>query len=509
LPYQVVEEGPMDGPRLATVVLPAYGVGGGVVTVIRDLAVAAYALRARDLRLEVLLLDDGTEEVATVAAKTAASYDLPFAAVSGLPSPGAAYLAGFRRVLDEGRADLVVTLDATGQHDATQLPHLIDQLLAQRLDVIIGSRWATGSGTPGLTLRRWALGRVANLAFRVVTGVRGVTDVTTTFRVARTEVIRQLDLDGLPADVHALQMAFIAAAVARGHRVGEGPIIYRPPAAAVRGVSRRDVVAFAARLPRLRRYAGRVRRQRLAPAGRRFHNQHFGAAEDLERLGTADRFFSWALEEFRPHLHGRVLEVGAGIGTITRRLVESDPDLEIVAVEPAANVFEDLASYAALTPRVTARRETLREYLAVADEPFDAVVYLNVLEHIEQEEEELRLANRVLRPGGKLLVFGPALEWLYAELDYRAGHYRRYSVGGLRRLVRAAGFEIVSLRYFDVLGVLPYLAAYRLLRRPAISGSTLWGYDRLLVPVSRQLQRVLRRPPLGKNVILVARKCAT
>jgi SAM-dependent methyltransferase len=189
--------------------------------------------------------------------------------------------------------------------------------------------------------------------------------------------------------------------------------------------------------------------------------------------------------------------------------VESDPDLEIVAVEPAANVFEDLASYAALTPRVTARRETLREYLAVADEPFDAVVYLNVLEHIEQDEEELRLANRVLRPGGKLLVFGPALEWLYAELDYRAGHYRRYSVGGLRRLVRAAGFEVVSLRYFDVLGVLPYLAAYRLLRRPAISGSTLWGYDRLLVPVSRQLQRVLRRPPLGKNVILVARKCAT
>jgi hypothetical protein len=67
---------------------------------------------------------------------------------------------------------------------------------------------------------------------------------------------------------------------------------------------------------------------------------------------------------------------------------------------------------------------------------------------------------------------------------------------------------MVSLRYFDVLGVLPYLVAYRLLRRPAISGSTMWGYDRLLVPVSQLLQRVVRRPPLGKNVILVASKCA-
>ena len=92
----------MNRPGLATVVLPAYGVGDGVVTVVRDLAVAAYALRARDLRLEVLLLDGGTEEVATLAAKAAATYDLPFAAVSGLPSPGAAYLAGFRRVVDRG-----------------------------------------------------------------------------------------------------------------------------------------------------------------------------------------------------------------------------------------------------------------------------------------------------------------------------------------------------------------------------------------------------------------------
>jgi SAM-dependent methyltransferase len=203
-----------------------------------------------------------------------------------------------------------------------------------------------------------------------------------------------------------------------------------------------------------------------------------------------------------------VLEVGAGIGTITRRLVESDPDLEIVALEPAANVFEDLASYAALEARVSAHRETLREHLTAEGEPFDAVIYLNVLEHVEQDAQELRLAATVLRPGGTLLVFGPALEWLYGELDYKAGHYRRYSVAGLRRLVREAGFEVVSLRYFDVLGVLPYLVAYRLLRRPAISGSTMWGYDRLLVPVSRLLQRVVRRPPLGKNVMLVASKCA-
>ena len=82
-------------------------------------------------------------------------------------------------------------------------------------------------------------------------------------------------------------------------------------------------------------------------------------------------------------------------------------------------------------------------------------------------------------------------------------------MGRLRRLAREAGFEVLSLRYFDVVGVLPYFVAYRLLRRPAISGSTMWGYDRLLVPVSRRLQRAVPRPPLGKNVVLVARKAET
>jgi hypothetical protein len=125
---------------------------------------------------------------------------------------------------------------------------------------------------------------------------------------------------------------------------------------------------------------------------------------------------------------------------------------------------------------------------------------------VEDDERELRLAAEALRPGGALLVFGPGLEWLYSELDYKAGHYRRYTLRRLHEIARAAGFEVLSLRYFDVVGVLPYLVAYRVLRRPAISGSTLWGYDRLLVPVSRRLQQVMRRPPLGKNVVLVARK---
>jgi SAM-dependent methyltransferase len=496
----------MRQPKSATVVLPAYRVADAVATVVRDLAVAAYALRSRGLHLEVLLLHDG-EDVAAVATRTAAELDLPLTTAPGPASgPGEAYLVGFRQVVAEGRADLAVTLDANGRHDATQIPHLIDQLVADDLDVVIGSRWTRGSGTPGLSPGRWVLGRLANLAFRSLIGTRAIQDATTSFRVARIPVVRDFEFGGIPLTSHSVQTTFVAIAVARGYRVGEGAIIYRPAAGGGGGLRGADVASFARELLALRGQVDRTRQRRLSGAGRRFSDEHFGAAQDLERLGTAKHFFDWVLDEFDPYLRGRLLEVGAGLGTITRKLVDRYPELSVVALEPAENVFADLESYAALTPGVTARRQTLAEYEPDQAGGFDAVLYLNVLEHIADDAQELQLAARALRPGGTLLVFGPALEWLYSELDYRAGHYRRYGLRRLRALASAAGFKVVSARYFDVLGVLPYLVVYRLSRHDDIAGSTLWGYDRAVVPLSRLLQRAVPRPPLGKNVILVAVK---
>jgi 2-polyprenyl-3-methyl-5-hydroxy-6-metoxy-1,4-benzoquinol methylase len=491
-------------PKSVTIVLPAYGVSDAATTVVRDLAIAAYGLRSRGLDLDVLLLHDG-DEVGAVAARKADELGLSLTALPGpLEGSGAAYLAGFRRVVDDGRADLVVTLDANGRHDATQIPRLIDQLVADDADVVIGSRWTRGSGTPGLSPARWTLGRLANLAFRVLTGTRGTMDATTSFRVARIQVVRDFKFTGRPLTSHSVQTAFVAMAIANGYRVREGPIIYRLPVGPGGELHGRDVTTFAPHLLALRGQVDRARQRRLSAPGRTFTEDHFNAARDLERLGTARHFFDWVLDEFGPYLRGRVLEVGAGIGTITRSLVERYPDVSIVALEPAENVHRELASFAALEQRVVVHRQTLADW--TPDKCFDAVLYLNVLEHIDDDARELHLAAAALCPGGSLLVFGPALQWLYSELDYQAGHYRRYSLRRLRELAVSAGLEVVSLRYFDVLGVPPYYLVYRLLRRDDISGSTLWGYDRIAVPLSRKLQRVVGHPPLGKNVILIARK---
>ena len=495
----------MKPPGAATVVLPAYGVGQAIGSVVRDLAVAEYALRARGVRLDVLLLDDGGH--ARVAAEVAGRFGLSLAAIPGPRSGSAeAYLQGFRRVVQEGRSELLVTLDANGRHDPTQIPSLVDHLIGRRLDVVIGSRWAPGSGTPGLTLSRWTLGQLANSAFRVLTATPGIADATTSFRVARTEVIRDFRFDRIPLNSYSIHTTFVATAIARGYRVGEAPIIYKPPIGGGGGLQLRDLGEFASHLLALRRDVQRIRRRRLAPPGRVFRVDHFTAQEDLECLAASKHFFDWVLDEFAPYLRGRILEVGAGTGTITRKLVERYRDITIVALEPAHNMFVRLEPYAALTSRVTVREETLADYAAQARAAFDVVLYVNVLEHIADDAQEIRLASEALRPGGALMVFGPALEGLYSELDHKAGHYRRYSLERIRRLVSSTGLRIVSLHYFDLLGVLPYFLVYRWLRQSTISSSTLWSYDRLMVPLSRSIQRLLPHPPVGKNVMLVAVK---
>jgi 2-polyprenyl-3-methyl-5-hydroxy-6-metoxy-1,4-benzoquinol methylase len=497
----------VDEPKAITVVLPVYGPFGPVPALMRDLAVAAYALRCRGMHLDVLLLDGDNGAAGQEAARVAETLGLPLEVAPGpAAGPGNAYVDGFRRVVEAGRADLVATLDATGRHDPTQLPHLIDRLVTSHLDVVIGSRWVRGSGTPGLSPSRWALGKLANATFRVLTGTRGIADATTSFRVARVPVVRDFRIGAGPVNSHSVQTMFVAMAVARGYRVGEAPIIYRAATGSAGGLGLRDVGDFTAHLRALRGSVDRTRQRRLSPAGRAFTDGHFAAADDLERLGTARHFFDWVLDEFDPHLRGQMLEVGAGAGTITRMLAERYPSSRLVALEPAPNMVESLTAYAALSDRVTVHQETLADYIRRGERDFDAVLYLNVLEHIEDDARELRLAAEVLRPGGSLLVFGPALEALYSDLDYKAGHYRRYALAHLCRLTESAGLAVERARYFDILGVGPYYVVYKLLRQTDISGSTMWGYDRVVVPVSRLLQRVLRRPPLGKNVILVATK---
>jgi SAM-dependent methyltransferase len=138
------------------------------------------------------------------------------------------------------------------------------------------------------------------------------------------------------------------------------------------------------------------------------------------------------------------------------------------------------------------------------DEKFDSVVIVNVLEHIEDDIQELKIVKTVLNPDGKIIIFVPAMPSLYGSMDAISGHFRRYRRSELEAVVRAAGLETKSIHYFDPIGVLPYWLSYRVLNRQTLGTSSVALYDKVIIPMSIFLSRLIRSRGLGKNLIMIA-----
>jgi SAM-dependent methyltransferase len=203
----------------------------------------------------------------------------------------------------------------------------------------------------------------------------------------------------------------------------------------------------------------------------------------------------------RPHLGRRVLEVGAGIGANVAS-IDRPGVVEWVCLEPDA----DMA--ARIRERVE-RHELPSKCRVVAgaidrlaaEDRFDTILYVDVLEHIGDDAGELRRASAHLGAGGRLAVLSPAHQFLFTPFDAAIGHYRRYSKRGLLRLAPPQ-LTLVDVRMIDSFGLLASLANKLLLRSSMPSEGQVLLWDRVLVPLSRVGDRLsLNR--IGKSVLAV------
>jgi SAM-dependent methyltransferase len=228
----------------------------------------------------------------------------------------------------------------------------------------------------------------------------------------------------------------------------------------------------------------------------------------LEPAGALRNYVAWLLRSFRPYLKGRVLELGAGTGMVAEGYVDAVDSA--VLVEPAENLFGELSRRFTGDARVKPLCGLLEELVAagapeLAQESFDVAFSVNVLEHIRDDRAALELLRTRIKPGGSLLIFVPAIPFLYGELDARAGHFRRYTRSTLSSVVRDAGFQLERIEYFDVLGMLPWFVAGRVLRQEVLTSSATGTYDKYVVPLSSLADRILQKR-IGKSLVCTARK---
>jgi SAM-dependent methyltransferase len=222
---------------------------------------------------------------------------------------------------------------------------------------------------------------------------------------------------------------------------------------------------------------------------------------EFEALSQAENYRNALLWEFSEHLCGKVLEVGAGIGQMTEVLLKKSDITKFVSIEPDPVFCGQLLKK---FPGHTVVQGTINDLND--DENWDAIVNVNVLEHIRNDEPELKkYHNRLLKNRGTLCLFVPARPEIYAPIDKDFGHFRRYTRSELRQKLERAGFQIQRLYYYNIVGYFAWWLNFCLFKRRRFNAGSVRTFDRFIFPSVHAFESYICRPFIGQNLLATAR----
>lgn len=394
--------------------------------------------------------------------------------------------AAVRTAIEQASGDFALIQDADLEYDPSEYPRLLRPLLDGRADAVFGSRYLAGEQTRVLLFWHSMINKGLTLISNMFCNLN-LTDMETCYKVFRTDLLKSIPIR---SDRFGFEPEIVMKCAKRKLRIYEVPISYHG-----RTYEEGKKIGWKDGIKAL----GVILKFWLiddlysAPYGRGV----------LNNLTGTPQYLSWLARMLRGYLGDRVLEIGAGIGNLSarlmaRRILYVAADKDPLNLHALRNRFLRTPNVrvCAIDPAVAADFERL-------ETSFDTVLCLNVLEYLEDPGGALRNLRRVLNPGGALVVLAPQKPSLYGALDRKMGHKRRFTSAHLTAALAAEGFSIEKVHDFNKAGAPPWWFYSRLLGRSRINKLTLKIFDKT-VWLWRRIDRLL--PWTGLSVIVVARK---
>lgn len=228
----------------------------------------------------------------------------------------------------------------------------------------------------------------------------------------------------------------------------------------------------------------------------------------LEVIAKADRFNRWMYDQFKNQLKGEILEIGSGIGNISKLVIGEGHTITLSDYNE--EYCDSLQKKFAQDKNV---REIIRVDLLHPDfenkykaykEKFDSIFLLNVIEHIEDDLMAIKNCNYLLNDEGYLILLAPAYSWLYSSFDKQLGHFRRYSLDSLKELLKKENFSILSGSYFNLTGIAGWLLFGKILKQKMLSSGEMSAFNKI-VPIAKFIDKLVGRRT-GLSIIVTGIK---
>ena len=392
--------------------------------------------------------------------------------------------AAIRRGIEEARGDIVLIQDADLEYDPEDYPKLVQPIIDGHADAVFGSRF---EGYPRRVMLFWhRMGNTFLTFLSNATTNLDLTDMETCYKVFRRDVIQSIKLQ---SNRFGIEPEITAKLAKRGYRIFEVPIAYYGRDYwEGKKINWKD--GFSA-LWTILKYG-------------LFHDT---ASEprtftQVRRRSRLTRYNRWVWDRIKPFMGERILEIGGGSGAMTRffygRELVVATDRETAYVDRLRNAFRRRPGI--VVERADLESDTVFE---LAHYNFDTVTCINVLEHTTDDVAALTRAHRLLRDGGRVIVFVPAGKSLFGSMDEGIGHQRRYEKAELVEKLQQAGFQVEHVSFQNRIARMAWWLNARVLGRKALPSGQSRIFDRF-VPLFRSIEG--DNPSSGLSLIAVGRK---
>lgn len=440
-------------------------------------------------RVQVIVVDDASTDETPASlqrfqdslrhARPGSTFDWLFFRHDRNRGKGAAVRTG----LEHANAELTVIHDADLEYYPRDLLKMVPLFLDEDADAVFGSRFLPAEFARALFFRHQLGNKLLTLTCDLVSDLN-LSDVETCYKMVRTRLLRSVPLE---SSDFAIEVELTLKLAKRGARVFEVPISYSGRTYQEgKKINWKDGVRA---LRALVRFA----------VSDNIYAEDVRLGGMLARMRRARRLTRWIADSLRPHVGDRVLELGAGIGSLTLNLI---PRTTYWATEASSIYVDELRHLCRTRPYLRVAMTDVRRLESFPrSETFDTVICVNVLECLEDDVAALQNMHHVLVEGGRVIVLVPQGPGSYGTLDEMLGRRRRYTAQQLTAAGEKAGFRVREVRGLMRAPMVAWWFNGKILRRRRFGLLELKLAD-LLVPLFRVADDWVPLPPVSLIAVL-------